>query len=341
MQELRKLLLPLSWVYGFILSLRHLFYDAGILKAYKPSQKTIVVGNLSLGGTGKTPMVDYLVTLLGADKLAVLSRGYGRVTKGTVKVNASMAADQCGDEPLLLKNKHPSLFVLVDENRARGLEYLKINHPEIETVVLDDAMQHRKVKADFYLLLSTWARPFHSDFLLPAGNLRDIKKRSKSAQAIVVSKTPPNSSQNDRERLASELGTTEQEVFFSGISYGEICDLYPDHSGAKYFSNVVLLTAIANPLPLEQEAQKRFNVLKHFEFKDHHLFSLEELFKLRDFIDTFGAEKPILLTTEKDAQRLKVHVHFFQENKIRVLYWKIKTDFGSDAERFNSMIQSI
>ncbi len=341
MQELRKLLLPLSWVYGFILSLRHLLYDSGILKVYKPSQKTIVVGNLSLGGTGKTPMADYLVSLLGTESVAILSRGYGRETKGTVVVNASMTATQCGDEPLLLKNKHPNLFVLVDENRERGLEYLKINHPDIKTVILDDAMQHRKVKAGFYLLLTTWDRPFTSDYLLPAGNLRDIKKRSKSAQAIVVTKTPFDASEKNKNQLASSLATSGQSVVFSAISYGEICDLNSNLTDSSDFSNVVLVSAIANPLTFEQEAQKRFKVVKHFKFKDHHLFRPEELFKLRDFIDTFGPEKPIVLTTEKDAQRLKAHVAFFEENQIDVLYWKIKTDFGSDAERFNAMIRSI
>lgn len=341
MQELRKLLLPLSWFYGLILSLRHLFYNTGILKAYKPSQKTIVVGNLSLGGTGKTPMVDYLVSLLEINTVAVLSRGYGRTTRGTLVVNQSMSADQCGDEPLLLKNKHPNLFLLVDENRARGLEYLKKNQPEIHTVILDDAMQHRKVKADFYLLLTTWDRPFSSDFLLPAGNLRDIKSRSKIAQAIVVTKTPPESNQNDQARLSKELSNEGQKVFFSNIAYGEVCDLIHARPLESHVSNVVLLTAIANPQPFEQKAQKCFNVLKHFEFKDHHLFRREELFKLRDFIDTFGAEKPIVLTTEKDAQRLKAHAAFFQENQISVFYWKIKSDFGSDAQKFNSMILSV
>ncbi|HKL40053.1 MAG TPA: tetraacyldisaccharide 4'-kinase [Cryomorphaceae bacterium] len=341
MQELRKLLLPLSWFYGLILSLRHLFYNTGILKVYKPSQKTIIVGNLSLGGTGKTPMVDYLVSLMEIDKVAVLSRGYGRTTKGTLVVNQSMAAAQCGDEPLLLKNKHPDLYVMVDESRARGLEYLKKNRPEIHTVILDDAMQHRKVKADFSLLLTTWDRPFSSDYLLPAGNLRDIKSRSKSAQAIVVTKTPFESSQNDQTRLAKELSDEGQKVFFSRIAYGEVCNLIHGRPIEPHVSSAVLLTAIANPVLFEQEAKERFNVLKHFEFKDHHLFRREELFKLRDFIDTFGAEKPIILTTEKDAQRLKAHAAFFQENQISVFYWKIKPDFGNDAEKFNSMILSI
>jgi len=296
---------------------------------------------LSLGGTGKTPMVDYLVSLLGTEKMAVLSRGYGRETKGTMEVTETMSAGQCGDEPLLLKRKHPDLFVLVDEDRARGLEYLRINRPDIKTVVLDDAMQHRKVKANFYLLLTTWAKPFHSDFLLPAGDLRDTKRRSRSAQAIVVTKTPLNHDRNDRAELARKICRSDQEVFFSSISYGEICDLNSVRSQVGNLSNVVLLTAIANPLLFEREAQKRFNVLKHFEFKDHHRFRREELFKLRDFIDTFGPEKPVILTTEKDAQRLKEHLPFFEENQVRVMYWKIKTDFGGDAERFNSMIRSI
>jgi tetraacyldisaccharide 4'-kinase len=271
----------------------------------------------------------------------MLSRGYGRETKGTLVVDASMKASQCGDEPLLLKNKNPHLFVLVDEDRARGLEFLRINHHDINTVILDDAMQHRKGEADFYLLLTTWDTPFTSDYLLPAGNLRDIKKRSKSAQAIVVTKTPLDTNQNDKNQLASKLSVNHQSVFFSAISYGEIFDLNSSMADSSDLSNVVLLSAIANPQLFEQEALKHFNVIKHFEFKDHHLFSEEELFKLSDFIDTFGPEKPKILTTEKDAQRLKTHVSFFNENQIRVLYWKIKTDFGSDAEKFNAMIRSI
>lgn len=286
-------------------------------------------------------MVDYLVSLLGTDKIAVLSRGYGRTTTGTLEVKTSMTPNQCGDEPLLLKNRYQDLLVLVDENRTRGLEHLKINHPKIETVILDDAMQHRKVKADFYLLLTTWARPFSSDNLLPAGNLRDIKNRSKSAQAIVVTKTPQELRQADQKKLESELSSGNQKVFFSQIAYGEICNLITDEYAPSDILNAVLLTAIANPQPFEHEAQKRFKVLRHFEFRDHHLFTREELFKLRDFIDTFEAAKPIVLTTEKDAQRLKEHVPLLSENQIQVFYWKIKTDFGSDAEKFNSMILSI
>lgn len=341
MQELRMLLLPFSWLYGLILSLRHFLYDKGILKSYAPSQKTIVVGNLSLGGTGKTPLADYLVTLLGMQEMALLSRGYGRKTSGTVVVRSTMDAGECGDEPLLLKNRHPELLVVVDENRARGLEFLKSNYPDIKTVVLDDAMQHRKIRGDFYLLLTTWANPFHEDFLLPAGNLRDLKGQSKRAHAIVVTKTPSNCGNEAKSRLASSLKKPNQKIFFSTIEYGEICDLNSDRAVSGDFSKVVLVSAIAAPLPFEKEVQKNYHIVRHFEFKDHHIFTHSELVKLRDFIDTFGPEKPVILTTEKDAQRLKPHVSFFHQNEVRVYYWKIKTDFGADAERFNSLIRSV
>lgn len=294
-----------------------------------------------MGGTGKTPMVDYLVDLFEIKEVAVLSRGYGRKTKGTVLVETTSIVEDCGDEPLLLKKKHPKLSVLVDEKRSRGLEYLRREHPEIKMVILDDAMQHRKVKADFYLLLTTWANPFHTDYLLPAGNLRDVKQRSKSAQAIVVTKTDRESSPEQRAVLRSKLGTAGQKVFFSSISYGDICTLNGGSEMPSTISKVVLVTAIANPYLFEKEAEQRFSVLRHFKFNDHHFFTTPELFKLRNFIDTFEPQKPVILTTEKDAQRLKVFESFFDENQLEVYYWKIRTDFGADTEEFNSMIRSI
>lgn len=334
-------MLPFSWIYGSILSLRHLLYDRGILKSYKPVQKTIVVGNLSLGGTGKTPMVDYLVSLLGMTGIAVLSRGYGRKTKGTLIVSADMTVKECGDEPILLKRKHPELLVIVDANRTRALEFLRVSHSEIKTVILDDAMQHRKINASFYLLLTTWQNPYFRDFLLPAGNLRDLKSRSKKANAILITKTPEETNAEEKNQMAMDLGKSGQPIFFSKISYGSIHRLETEQPYKESITDVVLLTAIANPLPFEQEARKHFAVKKHFEFNDHHLFRTDELFKLRDFIDTFGSEKPVVLTTEKDAQRLKAHKSFFEKNEIDVLYWKIQTDFGLDADKFNALIRSI
>jgi tetraacyldisaccharide 4'-kinase len=341
MQELRKLLLPLSWVYGFILNVRHKLYDKKILKSYKPSQKTLVVGNLALGGTGKTPMVDYLVNLLGEKEVAVLSRGYGRKTKGSFLVKINSTAEECGDEPLLLKQNHPGLLVLVDEDRTRGLKFLKENHPLIKTVILDDAMQHRKVKADFYLLLTTWSAPFTSDYLLPVGNLRDIKSRSKISRAIIVTKTNPNASKEEKEKLRNKLRKGNQRVFFSSISYENIYSLAGKEFDLPLHSKIVLVSGIANPDPFEKEAQIRFDVVRHFEFRDHHPFTMEELFKLRDFIDTFEPQKPKVLTTEKDAKRLKGFESFFIENQIEVYFWKISTDFGADTDNFNSMIRSI
>jgi len=341
MRQLRKLLLPLSWVYALAVKFRHFLYDSRILKSYIAEQKTIAVGNLSLGGTGKTPLVIYLVTLMGVDKLAVLSRGYGRSTRGTVMVETNMEAELCGDEPLLIKKNHPELLVLVDEHRSRGLEYLKINHPEIKTVLLDDALQHRQVQPQFSILLTTFHRPFYNDFLLPAGDLRDVKSRAFKVDAIVVTKTPEDASTDDIQMLRERLLTYSTTAFFSTLKYGAVLDLNDHLVELDTNCQVIVLTAIANPNYFIQKVSELFSIVKHFNHRDHYQFTLGDINALSNFIDTFESEKPIVITTEKDAQRLGKFRAILQEKEIRVYYWKIEPDFGEDKMQFDQMINSI
>jgi tetraacyldisaccharide 4'-kinase len=341
MRSFRILLVPFSWLYALIIRLRHFLYDKGILEVYVPQQKAIVVGNLSLGGTGKTPMVEYLISTLGEENVAILSRGYGRKTKGTLEVLPFMQPSECGDEPLLIKTSHPKTVVVVDENRARGLKFLQRQYPSIDKVILDDAMQHRKIKPHFTFLLTTWERPFFSDYLIPAGNLRDIKSRKKAADAIIFTKTPPHLDKDSIQRLKSRAIDHGQPVYFSSIRYVDLLNEENESVSPAAGSKVVAVTGIANPSEFISHVANHFDIVKHFDYPDHHEFSKGELHSLREFIDTFGPEKPPIITTEKDWQRLAKSKSFFTKRGIRILHWKIEADFGKDKNRIDELIRSI
>ncbi|MCH2214414.1 MAG: tetraacyldisaccharide 4'-kinase [Flavobacteriales bacterium] len=341
MHQLRWLLLPLSWVYAVVLRVRHFFYDSGILKSFNPSQKTIVIGNLSLGGTGKTPMVNTLIKLHDETSTAVLSRGYGRKTQGTLEVETDMSANESGDEPLLIKKNNPNTLVIVDELRSRGLKYLKAYHPNIHTVILDDAMQHRKVKASLNILLTTFDKPFFSDHLLPAGNLRDIKSRAHDADLIVVTKTPPEAPEKERQRIKSGFVKYDKPIFFTEIRYGEICDLNGRLMETDLRTHAVVITGIASPNYFIHQVATKFKITKHFDYRDHYQFTLADIEKLSNFIDTFDGEKPVVITTEKDAQRLGNFKGYFLDKGIELYFWKIETIFCKDMVKFNKLIASI
>lgn len=341
MRALRKLLLPFSLIYAGILRVRHFLYDSGVKGAYRPRQQTIVLGNLALGGTGKTPMTLYFLNQLEAKSTAVLSRGYGRKTKGTFEVKTTSTPEECGDEPLMIKRRRPEVMVLVDENRKRGLDYLSENYPEITTVVMDDAYQHRRVLADRYVLLTTYDKPFSSDHLIPAGDLRDLKMRKKAADAIVVTKCPPEISEDKKANLKKSLvASPDQKIFFSHLTYDEPKPLFADgDSSLQNGREVVLVSGIAQPHVFEKQAAQDFQVIKHFIFKDHHPFKREDLFKLHNFIDTFEGAKPAVITTEKDAMRLRKFADWFEENEIEIWFWPIRMNFGTETESFDQLIQ--
>ena len=340
MRTFRLLLLPLSWIYGLILGLRHFLYDRGVFKSYTSKIRTIAIGNLSFGGTGKTPLIDYLADQLDPNKSVIISRGYGRKTRGTILVEKTMSAEEVGDEPLLLKKRNPEINVVVDEDRTRAIQFIEKKELPTETILFDDALQHRKINPHLSILLTTWQSPFCNDHLFPAGNLRDIKSRKQDADVLIVTKTPRTAGKEEKFALKERLGLSSgQELFFAGIKYQSVHELATDNE-IEISDRVVLLSAIANADLFERQAKEKTMVLKHFKYRDHHLFKESELQALSDFIDTFEGLKPLVLTTEKDAQRLLAYSDFFKERQIRVGYWKIKIDFGSEKERFNSLIQN-
>lgn len=281
--------------------MRNVCYDFGIKKSKSYELPVIAIGNLSVGGTGKTPMTEYLIRLLKADyKLAVLSRGYGRKTKDFVLADSSANAETIGDEPFQFYKKfEKAITVAVDGNRQRGIANLLNTNPQPEVILLDDAFQHRKVKAGFYILLTAYNDLYANDFILPVGNLREPRAGAKRANIVVVTKCPDNLSETEKQKISKSLNLkANQELFFSTISYSEMIYSESESQPISTLKNqeFTLVTGIANPESLINYLRNEGLNFEHLAFKDHHNFSEKELKALK--------QKSFILTTEKDFMRL-------------------------------------
>lgn len=299
----RLLLLPFTPLYGFIVFLRNKMYDIGVLKSTKFDFPVICVGNLVVGGAGKTPVTEYLVRLLANYKVAILSRGYGRQTQGFVLADEFATCQTIGDEPLQYYSKFKQVTVAVCEDRVKGIEILKKTH---EVILLDDAFQHRKLHAGFNVLLFEFEKFKTPQFLLPAGNLREHFSGYQRANTILVTKSPEQLPANDKAKIALKFDLkTDQDLFFSSINYGSLTPLFSSQKPIDFTGNdVFLLTGIANPKPLLQHLRKVSKVVAHLEYPDHHQFTLQNIQSLVNQFNRHGASKKIIVTTEKDSQRL-------------------------------------
>ncbi|GAL68165.1 tetraacyldisaccharide 4'-kinase [Jejuia pallidilutea] len=300
MNLLRKILFPVVPVYYLITWLRNRLYDLGIKKSTSFSIPIICVGNLSVGGTGKTPMIEYLVRLLKDDaKIATLSRGYKRKTEGFQLAKSTSTSEDLGDEPFQFYNKFAAnVTVAVDSNRVNGItKLLQLNNaPEI--VLLDDAFQHRKVKAGLNIMLTTYSNPFFNDMVLPTGDLREPKSGYKRADIIVVTKCPSNISNIKKEEFLKRIKPTEyQHVFFSTIAYANKVVSKTAEVELNSLTNFTLVTGIANATPLVTFLKSKNLKFQHLNFKDHYEFSPDDISKLESC--------EVILTTEKDFMRLK------------------------------------
>ena len=334
MKLVRFLLFPFAVLYDLITSIRNFFFSVGVFKETTFKIPIIVVGNLSVGGTGKTPQIEYLVRLLKDQfKISVLSRGYKRKTKGFVLVDNIHTADDVGDEPLQYFKKFNNINVAVNENRAEGKDkVIQNNSPEVK--LLDDAVQHRKVKGSFYILLTKYNDIFTDDFLLPTGNLRESRAGANRADVIIVTKCPRNLKDSDKKIIERKLKKYNKKIFFSTISYASKI------SGSKKILieevvdfEVLLITGIANPKPLTDFLKSKRIKFKHLKFSDHHNFSQKEINEIDDKFKIMKSDKKLILTTEKDYTRL--------ENFIKDLsYIQIETNFLSDKNEFDNIINS-
>jgi len=326
MKFLRLLLLPFSLLYGTITTIRNFLFDINILKSTQFEIPVIVVGNLSVGGTGKTPQTEYLIRLLSDYKVAVLSRGYKRKSTGFVLANNNSTADLLGDEPYQIHKKFPNIQVAVDANRVAGIQNLLQlpNAPQI--VLLDDAYQHRKIKAGFYILLTAYNDLYCDDFVLPAGNLRECRTGAKRANCIIVTKCPKNISGNEQQKIINKI-KLNVPIFFSCIDYDEFITNDNVSMAVTEIKETekVLIAGIAKPKPF-------FDYLKNstdeiLEYADHHDFSTNEVELLKAKSIT-----KLLVTTEKDFVRLQP---FAIEN---LFYLPIKSKILNKQEDFNTLI---
>lgn len=330
MNVIRKILFPFSILYGWITSLRNYLYDVKVLTSYSFDTPTIVVGNLSVGGTGKTPQIEYLIRLLqNRFKVAVLSRGYKRKSEGFILADSSVNASLIGDEPFQYYQKFPKIKVAVDADRVNGIEQLEQLKNMPEVILLDDAFQHRKVTAGFNILLTSYDHLFVKDFMLPTGNLRENRKGAKRAQVIIVTKCPANLSDDVQRKIHKKLKPTMfQRVFFTTINYdaelkGENSLIIDD----LIEKEVVLITGIANPKPLTSFLSTKNIKFKHLKYPDHYNFSEKDI---KEIIQLQGNNK-LLLTTEKDYVRLYPKIK-------NLFYISIETQFLNHKNDFDILI---
>lgn len=300
---LRFLLFPFSIIYGSVILLRNKLYDWGVFKSTKFDLPVICIGNLVIGGTGKTPTTEYLVRLLADYKIAILSRGYGRKTKGFILADENSTAETIGDEPLQYYHKFNNINVAVCEDRVYGINQLKSNH---DVILLDDAYQHRAVKAGFNLLLFDYASVKKFQFLLPAGNLREPWANYNRAEAVLITKAPLPLNMVDQIEVRKKIDTRiDQRISFSGIKYGQLVHLLTKEIKAEIGSETIfLLTGIANPKPLIKHIKLFSADIQQFEYPDHHNFSRENINTVINAFNNHPAKKKIIITTEKDSQRL-------------------------------------
>lgn len=317
------LLYPFALLYGLVTRLRNLFFDLGWMKSESSPVPSIVVGNLSVGGTGKTPMVEYLIRKLGKEKrTATLSRGYGRKTKGFVEASPQASPRDIGDEPFQIYHKFGTdVSVFVGENRVAALEKIAARTNPPELVVLDDAYQHRYVNGDLKVLLTAYQRPFFSDFLLPMGRLRESRTGARRADVIVVTKCPEDLDDSVKTGLKREVANyckANTPVLFSSISYG---NPMPMAVSVPFSPKIILLTGLANDQPLVDFVSDKYELVEVLSFPDHHDYTAADFGKVRAAFRQHASQNPVLLTTEKDAVKVKSNAPegFLEEIPIFVL----------------------
>lgn len=300
----RSLLFPFSVLYLGITSVRNFCYNSGFIKAYRIPNKSICVGNLSVGGTGKSPMVSFLADYFKEkQKVALLSRGYGRKSKGFLEVTIESISEQVGDEPLMYKKKFKdALNVYVCEDRTSGIRQI-IDNKGYDLLILDDAFQHRRVKAGLNIVLSDFNKPFFRDFHLPSGNLRESKGGIKRADMLVYTKCDEFPNQATQLLYASKSAVDKTHIFYSKIVYGDLLPFDQMKQQLQDFEKILLVSGIANPKPLERFLREKYD-LETFYFSDHHQFSAKDLQEISKKFDTFATEKKAIVTTEKDYIRL-------------------------------------
>ncbi len=340
LKTFRILLLPIALLYWLGISIRNLLYDLKIFQSTSFGLPVICVGNLSVGGTGKSPMVEYLVGFLKDQyKVATLSRGYKRKTRGYALADRTTDALEIGDEPMQLHLKFPDIPVSVGENRIEAVPQLLHDRPETQVIILDDGFQHRAIKAGLNILLTDCNNLFTRDFYLPTGDLRDLKRSYKRADIVVVTKCREEMTEEEKEAIVKEIHPLpRQTIFFTTIEYGETYHIKTQQpAGAIQEKEVLLLSGIANPRPLKKLMEEESKVYYMMQYPDHHIFTIDDLKDIRKRYDEIKTENKMILTTEKDAVRLVKFQSDITDLPLYVLPIRHRFLFG-EGEKFNEMV---
>ena len=341
MSVLRFLLLPFAMLYDIVMDVRNKLYDRGTLPSTSFDIPVIGVGNLAVGGTGKTPMTEHLIRLLSEHyRIVTLSRGYGRKTKGFRIANAGDNASTIGDEPYQMYKKFsPKIGVAVGEERALAIPTLLQELPETDIVVMDDAFQHRKVRPGLSILLTEYGLPFYDDHILPYGRLREGPEGVKRADAIVVTKCPSHLEEEEAMKMEHAIREySTKPVFFSKIRYGEPVSF--GDSTKRISSKVILISAIANSHILEEYVQKSFTLEKHFDYRDHYVFKAADLRGVEVFVNKYPKDAVSILTTEKDMVKMEADELKDYVSRLPLFYLPIETEFIRNGADFDALVTS-
>ncbi len=341
LKSFRVLLFPFAVLYGLIIFIRNRLYDKNYLKYAEFNFPLICVGNLAVGGTGKSPMVEYLIKLLEPQfKIATLSRGYKRKTKGYVLASDITTALEIGDEPMQFHLKFPNVPVAVGEERLVGIPHLLQDHPNLQAIILDDAFQHRTVKAGMNVLLTEFSNLYTHDFFLPTGDLRDEWSSAKRAQIIVVTKCPVDLTEEKKQRIIRSLKpTASQKVYFTCIEYGTPYHIFnnSDEWILTQRDEVLLVCGIANPKPLKDYLLQNVHTYYQQDYSDHHIFSIDDLKEIKEKFNQIHAKDKLILTTEKDAVRFTKFTEELAEIPMYVLPIRHRFLFD-ESNLFNEQI---
>lgn len=328
---LKILKIAVALVYGTAVSIRNKFYDIGIFSQEEIKDVvTIVIGNITAGGTGKTPHSEFMLNILKNEfKVALLSRGYKRKTKKFRFVETTSTATEAGDEPVQIKRKFKDVIVAVDANRVKGIKYIKAKHPDIDVVVLDDAFQHRHLKPAMSILLCDYHRPINKDKMLPWGTLRDRQNQKYRADIVFVTKCPQKINPIDMRIVINNLNLFPyQKLFFTSLEYNSLKPVFDIENKPAETGKIAAVAGIANPKLFIEYISATYATPQMLIFPDHHNFSQKDIDNICNIID----ENELFITTEKDAVRLMKYENFTAEQKTKMFYLPVKVKFLNGEE---------
>ncbi len=340
---IKGLLLPFSLLFGLGVLLRDLLYKTRLLRSIQFNIPVIGVGNLAVGGSGKTPHVEYLITLLQPYlNIGVMSRGYNRKTKGYRLVNKTDTAKTVGDEPKQYSMKYPNISVAVSESRSIGIPQMLSHRPNVQALILDDSYQHRSVTAGLNILLTDYSKPYFDDFLLPSGRLREWPQGAARADIIIVSKCPHKINDAERQAIINKIAPEEhQNIYFTKYRYQNPYHIFNGNRiSLSHYDTAILVTAIASIDYLMEYIDSQVPIVSSFSFEDHHYFSPHEVSNIAATYNELNDQKAVIITTEKDATRLGLHYDYLIKYNINIYVLPIQVEFLNDqSDSFDREIQ--